>query len=63
WFDMPGWLRIVSGWAIPAGVLGAIGFGVAGRVRRSGLALSAVGLILAGACIVGFIVMMLANPY
>ncbi len=63
WFDMPGWLRIVSGWMIPVGVLGAIGFGIAGRLKRSGVGLSTVGLVLAGACVVGFIVMILANPY
>lgn len=62
-FDMPGWLRIVSGWAIPVGVLAGIGFGAAGRARRSGIAASNVGLALSAACVVGFVVMILANPY
>lgn len=62
-FDMPGWLRIVSGWAMPVGVLAAIGFGVFGRARRSGAVAANVGLVLSGACVVGFVVLLLANPY
>lgn len=51
------------GWMIPVGLLGAIGFGFAARVRRSGIRLATVGFVLAGACVVGFVAMILANPY
>ena len=62
-FDMSDWLRILSGWMFPMGVLAAVGFGVAARAKRSGIALSTVGLILAGQSVVGFVVMIVMNPY
>lgn len=62
-FDMPGWLRVLSGWMFPVGVLGAIGFGVAARARRSGAWLSAAGFVLAGLSVIAFGVMIAANPY
>lgn len=62
-FDMPGWLRILSGWIIPVGLLGAVGLGVAARVRRSGVGLSTAGFILAGLAVIEFGVMIAANPY
>lgn len=63
WFGMPGWLRIVSGWAIPVGLLGAVGFGVVARVRRSGVGLSTAGLVFASVSVIEFVAMILANPY
>lgn len=62
-FDMPGWLRILSGWMFPIGVLAAIGLGVAARVRRSGVGLSTAGFIFAGLSVIEFGVMIAANPY
>lgn len=62
-FDMPGWLRIVSGWSIPVGVLGAIALGVLARARRSGVALSTIGFALAAAAVIEFGVMIAMNPY
>lgn len=61
--DLPGWLRILSGWSFPVGVLGAIGCGVAARMRRSGAGLSIAGFILAGVSVIAFVVMLVANPY
>lgn len=62
-FDVSGWLRVLSGWMFPVGVLGAIGFGVAARARRSGAWLSAAGFVLAGLSVIAFGVMIAANPY
>lgn len=62
-FDMPGWLRIVSGWAFPIGALSAAGLGVVARVRRAGVGLSTAGFVLAAASVVEFGVMIAANPY
>ena len=62
-FDMPGWLRVLSGWLFPVGVLGAIGLGVAARTRHSGAGPSAAGFVLAALSVVGFGVMIATNPY
>ena len=62
-FDMPGWLRIVSGWAFPVGVLAALVLGVAARMRRSGAGLSIAGFVLAAVSVIEFGVMIAANPY
>lgn len=61
--EMSGWLRILSGWMIPVGILGAIGFGVAARMRRSGVGLSTAGFIVAAVAVIEFGVMIAANPY
>ena len=61
--DMPGWLRILSGWMFPIGALGAAALGVAARVRRSGIGLSTAGFVLAGLFVIEFGVMIAANPY
>jgi hypothetical protein len=61
--DMPGWLRIVSGWTFPIGALGAIVLGVIARARRAGAGLSTIGFVLAGVSVIEFGVMIAANPY
>ncbi len=61
--DMPDWLRIFSGWSFPVGALSAIGLGVAARVKQSGAALGTIGIFLAVASVIGFGVMIAANPY
>jgi hypothetical protein len=35
--DLSNSFRILSGWMFPIGAMGAIGFGVAARVQRSGV--------------------------
>lgn len=62
-FDLPGWLRILSGWAFPIGALAALGFGVAARLGHSGPRLSVAGFVLAGLSVIEFGVMILSNPY
>lgn len=62
-FDIPGWLRIASGWAFPIGALSAVGLGVVARVRRAWVGLSTVGFVLAAASVIEFGVMIAANPY
>lgn len=62
-FDMPGWLRIASGWAFPVGVIGALGFGVVARMRHCGTGFSTAGFVFAGIAVVEFVVMIAANPY
>jgi hypothetical protein len=62
-FDMPGWLRIASGWAIPIGGLGAVALGIAARMRRSGAGLAVGGFVLAAAAAIAFVVMIASNPY
>lgn len=60
-FDMSDWLRSLSGWMFPNGAMGAIGFGVAARMQRSGVGLSTAGFILAGLSLVEFVGMIGAS--
>lgn len=60
--DMPGWARIVSGWAFPVGALGAIVLGIL-AMRLSGRKLAVTGFVLAAVSVVMFVAMILSMPY
>lgn len=62
-FDMPGWLRIVSGWMIPVGVSGAFILGMVARMQRSGVGFSTAGIVFAVLAVIEFVVMIAVNPY
>jgi hypothetical protein len=61
--DLPGWLRVISGWSFPVGALSAIGFGIAARVRQSGATLGTIGIALAAVSVIAFGVMIATTPY
>lgn len=61
--DLPGWLRIVSGWMFPIGVFGAIGLAIIARKRHAGVGLSTAGIVLALLSILEFGIMLATNPY
>lgn len=62
-FDPPGWLRIVSGWMIPVGVVAAVALGARALSRRSGRVLGVVGILLGAATVAIFVAYLVTHPY
>jgi hypothetical protein len=62
-FDPAGWLRIVSGWMIPVGMIGAVVFGVRSLRRGSGRGLGITGLALAMLTLGAFVAMLVTADY
>lgn len=62
-FDPAGWLRIVTGWVLPAGVIAAVALGVLSLRRDSGRRLGVGGMLLAAISLGIFIAMIVTTPY
>ena len=59
-FDPPGWLRVVTGWMLPVGVIAATILGALSLKQDSGRTLGVVGLVLAVLSAVAFFAMVAA---
>lgn len=57
-FDPPGWLRVVTGWMLPVGVVAAAVSGAAALKRDSGRPWAIAGLALAALAAVAFFAML-----
>ncbi len=62
-FDLPGWLRIVTFWMLPAGVVAAAILGTLSLRRNAGRALGITGLVLAALSAAAFIAMVASVEY
>ena len=55
-FDPPEWLRIAGVWLMPIGIVGALVTGIM-AVRGAGRGWAITGLVLAGAAVLGFVLL------
>jgi hypothetical protein len=62
-FDLPGWLRIISGWMFPLGVIAAAILGTLSLKRDSGRLAGIAGLVLAVLSVVTFFAMLMSYDY
>lgn len=60
-FDPAGWLRVVSGWLIPIGVIGGFSLGVVSVRRGSGRRLGVAGMVAALVAVGGFVAMLVSG--
>ena len=62
-FDTPGWLRIVTAWLLPVGVIGSAILGTLSLRRTSGRNLGITGLVLAVLSVGAFVAMLASFDY
>ena len=62
-FDPPGWLRIVTAWLLPVGVIGAVILGTLSLRRNSERNLGITGLVLAMLSVGAFVAMLASFDY
>lgn len=62
-FDPADWLRVVTGWMMPIGFIGALTTGVPAIRLKSGRAMAIAGIAIGVIAIGIFVVMIVTHPY